>query len=1250
MKKIFMILALIVLVISGVFCAAAESVSLSGAMHTYADPSWRGGKTLYTIAPGVNYTVTLGGNGGDRSAMWVLRPFHAEDDGLQSLAEGQIPNPSVEGTSFSFSYATPGMYTLILYGTNRDGVPFDCRCDISIKGWSDYAVVSGANAEMFDPQIDRVSYVIEKNKSYRVTIYGNAFRTAISWVLRDSDNTEDNIATGTVSNPWMEGTSFDFSHDQPGSYVLIVFGHTNGVNFEYRINLYITDTLAQETCAVAGEPRVGRSMCAVPNFAPMRYKWFISKSPEGPWTETTYTGAGYPITELAYQSYIRVRAYQSDTVYAESDAVKVIGSVKQELYYDEVNASVMADAPYVYNTPLLKNVVPLTKRVVLSFDYMRNADSEQAEIEVRSNSGAEKIVFSYDANGVRFYGTHLAPVLYSASLPEAGIKHTVSVLLDQDMRKVAVAHDGAIVAQNIYHSGGVSDITVRTNAGMVTLNDVRLMYVSGNNAPIIQNAKITDAPWGIFTANADIEDPDGDEMSYTYIWETAPVRVGTYTKLAETKEPYLFDAGQSLENQYVRVQITASDPQGAKGTVTTEPVMVRRQTSILQAQDYAGGGSVQTVFPLKEGKLAFVAHVSKSRDASAQITIFDENEKTLAGVAFGENTALIRYGNEEFRTVTNVPYADGESHILALFMDTEKKTFAVSVEDAVIATGLPFLKDATVPKMATVSPSGESGTLGIVKTVLMQTQQDGIFVQRKGINDENPSYLFSLPAEHNGFLVAAVYDGDRMVSVQGVKNESLFTFPMGDISASAVRLFGFDGENRLQPICDMQILKDQKDVVVPVDKIIIDLPGITQEQFDDAFRVLDECTIDSGFPVYGFIYPFMSPGGHYHGNWWIRDSVLTLSGRKWAEPEFVRNSLLNFTFVQRENGRIPLWGPDSMPGVDSEFSAIPVIFDVAGKICHSTTDRDYIEKIYIMLMRYMNWWLSSIKQDPETGLVCGIFEETDPSDHLQQLNFAEVDLNVQIAVGTTVLSEMATYLGLMDQANHWNIMFEQMKERINTYMYDPETGAYYTYIVSEKRLMKERLYNSTFDVFKRKIVPEDRVEKLLGVLKADDTFNWNSQYGITTMSHTSPEYTETRGAYKGAVSWEGNIWTLRSEIIASGLYEYGLREDCAHLLWQTVTSFAGNYAEFLAPSDGEGNGVLRYGWTASQFIELIVEYIFGISYDAWTDTITIDPCVPPELYGETLTIKGVTLGNGKKLNVEILAHDAENIDVRYTTY
>jgi len=53
--------------------------------------------------------------------------------------------------------------------------------------------------------------------------------------------------------------------------------------------------------------------------------------------------------------------------------------------------------------------------------------------------------------------------------------------------------------------------------------------------------------------------------------------------------------------------------------------------------------------------------------------------------------------------------------------------------------------------------------------------------------------------------------------------------------------------------------------------------------------------------------------------------------------------------------------------------------------------------------------------------------------------------------------------------------------------------------------------------------------------------------------------------------------------------------------------------------------VQRYGWTASQYIETIVEHLFGIDYDHFNHRVRILPHLPHPLYGERISISNLMI-------------------------
>ena len=169
---------------------------------------------------------------------------------------------------------------------------------------------------------------------------------------------------------------------------------------------------------------------------------------------------------------------------------------------------------------------------------------------------------------------------------------------------------------------------------------------------------------------------------------------------------------------------------------------------------------------------------------------------------------------------------------------------------------------------------------------------------------------------------------------------------------------------------------------------------------------------------FGFNYPYFSPGGAYGKQWWLLDSVLALSGYKWKNRKFAETALWNYIEAQKEDGRICLWGNDGLPEFvagnnhleqTKGVSSLPKIFDVAYHIVKASTDILLIEKTYMMLMNYLDWWYKE-RYDSKTGQITSVFEETFIPYLGKVREYAAVDTNVEIYVGLIYTAKLAKKL------------------------------------------------------------------------------------------------------------------------------------------------------------------------------------------------------------------------------------------------
>lgn len=413
----------------------------------------------------------------------------------------------------------------------------------------------------------------------------------------------------------------------------------------------------------------------------------------------------------------------------------------------------------------------------------------------------------------------------------------------------------------------------------------------------------------------------------------------------------------------------------------------------------------------------------------------------------------------------------------------------------------------------------------------------------------------------------------------------------------------------------------------------IQLPGISQHAFEDAFKVLDECIVTE-VPLSGFNYPYMAPGGAYGFNWWQLDGSLNIAGAKWTNQKFVEDIIRGFAGVQSQNpdGRIDLWGGSAMRGQVADVSSLPRYFEAAYDVARRSHDPELRSVIFESMKKYLGYWFSQSKRDKTTGLITGVFEEALSIVPTAVGSLAPIDLNVAVAVGCYNTSRIAAYLGKDREADRFLNDFKQLSLSINQYMWNEEDHVYYNYNVHKKK-QEKRLLCTTFDPLLLGIAPSDRVEKLIPALVNPSLFNWGRR-PLTTIARTEPDYVEATGSYDGR-AWFGDIWTLRNLIVMNGLEDAGKLNLAAELTWSTIKTFNSNYCEFIVPETGSGEGVQRYGWSASQYIQAIIENLFGIDYDLQDKRLRIVPHIPKELLKQEIEIKNLIIPSENDLRLSL---------------
>ena len=430
----------------------------------------------------------------------------------------------------------------------------------------------------------------------------------------------------------------------------------------------------------------------------------------------------------------------------------------------------------------------------------------------------------------------------------------------------------------------------------------------------------------------------------------------------------------------------------------------------------------------------------------------------------------------------------------------------------------------------------------------------------------------------------------------------------------------------------------------PANIPVISVPGIPQEEFADAFSVMQEAYVPAteNEPVYGFTHPFCGPGGAYGACWWQLDTSLALCGAKWVNIPFSENVLRGFKAVQREKGRIPLHGPDVLLDPEHKCSSVPKLFQAAYEVLERTHDPELLNEIYPVLKAYLDWWLSA-RIEEKTGLIYAIVEEYLPG---RNTPLCAIETNVEVTVGCKIVSKLAAILGKEDEARYYREKMRHHAELIRTLLWDNDRKIFMSYDPMTSKF-EGKIYSTVFDTLKNGVADNEQIDYLLRYLQDDALFQWNSVC-LTTAAKTDKCYNETPGVY-AACQWEGSIWSMRNYTVIEGLDDIGRFDLSSYLSWKTVTQFSGNYAEFLNPPDSSGHGVKRYVWTASQYVQILIERIFGIRYSNYLNTLQIMPNIPKACYGQKLAIRDLLLPGGAKLDVCVSSDNSgSDICVNYS--
>ncbi len=407
---------------------------------------------------------------------------------------------------------------------------------------------------------------------------------------------------------------------------------------------------------------------------------------------------------------------------------------------------------------------------------------------------------------------------------------------------------------------------------------------------------------------------------------------------------------------------------------------------------------------------------------------------------------------------------------------------------------------------------------------------------------------------------------------------------------------------------------------------IIQSPNCSREDFEKAVWTLDQCHIPA---VAGCVRPAYAPGGAYGPLWWSLDYALAMEGIKWLDFSQAIDFIENLCAIQDTDGRVPLYGRLILRH-NAPIGSLPKFLDTAFDIAIMSGSAKVRQDTLALFVRNLDWWCNA-RQDPATKLISAVFEETFiPNTESAAMTYAPMDTNIQIIRGFLNAAKLAELCDEAEAAVDFRKKAGEISTAVERLLWNEERGCYLPYDLPNHKQL-ELLMGSTFLGFF--LCDDGRHARQRELMLNPDEFNWGI-CPLTSVSKRDPVFQIVTGKYCGNPAWSGSVWVLINDAVVKALNNAGYQQESAQLVEQTIAAFRGNYAEFLQPFTGSGEGVKDYAWTAGLFIREIIEEIFGL---AWTPDrgLTASPNLPASLQKAHLSLDGLHLPDGTTATVII---------------
>jgi hypothetical protein len=342
-------------------------------------------------------------------------------------------------------------------------------------------------------------------------------------------------------------------------------------------------------------------------------------------------------------------------------------------------------------------------------------------------------------------------------------------------------------------------------------------------------------------------------------------------------------------------------------------------------------------------------------------------------------------------------------------------------------------------------------------------------------------------------------------------------------------------------------------------------------------------------PKGSIFYEAMMPSKVNYVGLWLWDSAMHALAFRHVDPQLARNQIRAILESQLPDGMLPdaVYDDGVVSEIDhpiyAEVTKPPILAWAALKLHESAPDLDFLEEIYVPLVRWNAWWFS-MNDDDVDGLAQYNHPYSSGLDDSPLWDFGmpveSPDLNTYLCIQMGSLAMMAEFLGMDTEAQMWRRRSKAIVHRMIQDFWDEESGLFRA--VNENGRIPVVTPFNLYPLWTGQL-PDEIRDRLIGHLTNPDEF-WG-EYMLPSVARNDP-------LYDPSTMWRGPVWVNINYFFIEALRQIG-EEDLADELTQKtldlIMSHPGIF-EYYQSDNGEpsAKAAEAFGWTAAVFIDLAI--------------------------------------------------------------